>query len=45
MPSGGKESAALYQGERNICRKNHGADRYLGKFSLLGNIWHLSVPQ
>ena len=25
-------------------RKNHGAGRCLGKFSLLGNVRHLSVP-
>ena len=30
-------------GDRKICRKNHGAGRCLGKFSLLGNVWHLSV--
>ena len=32
-------------GERKICRKNHGASHCLGKFSLLGNVRHLSVPQ
>ena len=31
-------------GERKIGRKNHGAGRCLGKFSLLGNVRHLSVP-
>ena len=39
----GKESAALYGWEKNLLQ-NHGAGRCLGKFSLLGNIWHLSVP-
>ena len=29
-------------GERKICRKNHGAGRCLGKFSLLGNVRHLN---
>ena len=31
-------------GERKICHKNHGTGRCLGKFSLLGNVQHLSVP-
>ena len=43
MPSGGKDSAALC-GREKICRKNYGAGRCLEKFSLLGNVRHLSVP-
>ena len=32
-----------FVGKRKIGRKNHGAGRCLGKFSLLGTVRHLSV--
>ena len=30
-------------GNRQICSRNQGASGYLGKSSLLTNVWHLSV--
>ena len=40
--SSGRAQSAAGTGERKICRKNYGAARCLGKFSLLGNLAYRS---